>query len=47
VGEKNGERKDWISTTDVIRWLIETNTASLQAEDQAAAGWRPRLQNAA
>jgi hypothetical protein len=43
VGEENGERKDWICTTDVIRWLIEINTASIIAEEQTAAEWKPRL----
>jgi len=24
VGLENGERKDWISTSDVIDWIVET-----------------------
>jgi hypothetical protein len=44
TGEENGERKDWICTTDVFRWLIETNTASIVAEEQTAANWKPRFQ---
>jgi len=43
VGTENGERKDWICTTDVIRWLIETNSQSIHAEESAAASWQPRI----
>jgi len=47
VGEKKGERKDWICTTDVIRWLIDMNTASIAAEEESAATWKPRVGEAA
>jgi len=47
TGEENGERKDWISTGDVVHWLIETNTASIIAEEESAATWKPRILEAA
>jgi hypothetical protein len=43
VGEENGERKDWIATSDVIRWMIETNTNSIHAEEEARLSWMPRI----
>lgn len=33
--ESNGERKDWISTTDVIKWISETKTNSIIAGETA------------
>lgn len=35
VGEENGERKDWISTGDVIRWLHETRSSAFVEGEQA------------
>ena len=45
VGEEQGQRKDWIATGDVINWLIAANTASIYAEDLAAAEWQPQKQS--
>lgn len=39
--ESNGERKDWISTGDVLSmlWAMESN--ALDAGDHAKANWKP------
>ena len=37
-GQNNGH----IATEDVINWLIETNAASIHAEENAAADWKPK-----
>lgn len=31
TGTENGERKDWIATGDVLKWLLETRTEALTA----------------
>lgn len=33
TGTENGERKDWISTGDVLNWLREAREASIRAGD--------------
>lgn len=40
TGQEGGERKDWISTGDVIAWLRETQSAMLQAGDCAAVAFK-------
>ena len=43
AGSEGGETKGRIATEDVIRWLCETNSASIHAEDAARAAWHPRI----
>lgn len=42
--ESNGERKDWIATSDVLSmlWAMESN--ALDAGDNAKANWKPASQ---
>lgn len=33
--EGNGERKDWIATSDVLKWLQETESEAVNASNNA------------
>lgn len=39
TGEESGERKDWISTGDVIAWLRGMQSHSYQAGENAVMFW--------
>lgn len=44
TGDDNGERKDWISTGDVLTWLREVESGALNHGEQVRADWKPPVQ---